>query len=170
MSWPITALESGERYATVQDLVAAEQLSRMPVKVIGATFSDGTPLKVVVRALTAKEQAACLRKARDTHGAVDEWTFAVEAVWRGMDEPRLTESQKAILWDMNGAIIHELADIIERLSNLPAYHVRQEVERLAHVAIPDAPQTDADHDPTPGTARVVSDDPGAPVESADRGT
>lgn len=149
-------LGEGERVPTIQEIALTRQLAELPMEVKGWAWPDGRPMKVKVRALTFAERRECNRLAMEaglkampkgfTPGQVlpfDDDVWALEAVVRGLVEPKLPRAAIAVLGDMNAAIIDQLADAITRLGKLPAAFVAAELERLAGRAVPPAPDAPA---------------------------
>jgi hypothetical protein len=140
------------RTPTLEDFATVPQLAEVPLVIPQLTFPDGSPFEIRVRALSARERAACERAAikaaaeRKDGSTFDEHVWAIERAFYALVSPRLTPAQKDQLWDWNPHVIDAIVGCSSRLEKLPARAVELEVERLAGVTVPDAPGTPApDH-------------------------
>ena len=144
MRLPITSLDPGESYATVQDWAVAEHLARMPVAIPGMRLPDGRPFKIVLSGLSLEHRRQAYVAATDKTGGVNDDLLQVEVALRGIVEPALSRSHIQLLKDTNAHVIEQIAETIIWLTEIPAHSVRQEVERLSKLTIPDDPQSDDD--------------------------
>lgn len=128
---------------TARDLTLMPQTLRRTVPIAHWLRPDGTQVEVTLRGRTFGERAACYRaglKAGAKHGTeFDEDTHAVEAIWYALETPRLSASEKAIIWDWHPAVIRAMLDVIEALETLTATefdlaYLALEAERQAGLA------------------------------------
>ena len=131
------------RYPTVEDLGTLPTRGEIAYDLATVTWPDGSPVHLKLRALDARAQAAVDReaaKAGAKHGIdYDHATAMVKTVFLAIAEPKLEEHHESILWGWNAWILSEIADQIAILGRLPARDLQSALERLAGVAIPDAP-------------------------------
>jgi hypothetical protein len=139
-----TPLAPGQSYATVADILACQDLPRMPITpgmrraADGAweplwARPDGTPLTILVRALSFAERREIMTAAGENNDA-----FALEACLRGIVEPAFSREQLGILEAKHPAALDQIAETIYALCDLPAGMVEREIRRLA--GLPDKPK------------------------------
>lgn len=147
---PITPLKGGERYATAAEIRDSLDLPEMPItpgveRADGGweplwRRSDGTPLTILIRALSFKERRLINSQAKE-----DDDKFALLTCLHGIKEPKLTEQQIEILEARHPSAIDAISDAIWALCRFPASMVEAEVRRLAE--LPSVPETPADNAP-----------------------
>jgi hypothetical protein len=150
-----TPLPPGGSYATVADIRDCTDLPEMPItpavrRVDGGdeplwTRPDGTPLTILIRALSFKERREVNQAAKDDNDA-----FLLETCRRGIKAPVFSRAQLEILESRHPAALDAIADTIWSLTQLPASMVAREVRRLAGLAEPAPVASDLAGEPDRG--------------------
>lgn len=138
----MSPLRDGESYATAEQIRDVPDLAEMPIEVPHWQHSDGTPFKILIRALSFEERREANRASRTPKGEDDDDQFALETCLRGIVQPRLTRAQLDIYKAKNPDAIDEICETIWWLSRLPARALAAEVRRLADLP----PDADADEE------------------------
>lgn len=130
------------RTPTAQDLALAPSCAELEIG-LPIAWPDGSPMRITLRALTARQRMAAnraaVKAALEWGGEFDDDVWAVKTAFYGIARPQLTEAQESILWDMNAWIRDQIVDAIDTLQRIPAAAVETELERLAGTAVPPAP-------------------------------
>lgn len=138
-----TPLAAGQSYASVAEIRDCQDLPCMPItpsirRADGATEPlwtrpDGTPLTILVRALSFEER----REVQQVAGDDNDDQAALEACLRGIKEPQFSREQLAeVLAKKHPAALDAIAETIYALCDLPAGMVEREVRRLAGLPAP----------------------------------
>lgn len=130
------------RIPTAQDLALAPSCAELEID-LPLAWPDGSPMRITLRALTARQRMAAnraaVKAAQEWGGEFDDDVWAVKTAFYGIARPQLTEAQESILWDMNAWVRDQIIDAIDTLQRLPARAVEAELERLAGTPVPPAP-------------------------------
>lgn len=131
-----TPLAPGARYATVADIRDCLDLPEMPIAPYFVcadgtteplwTRPDGSPLTILVRALTFGERREVNQAAKDNDDQ-----FVLETCLRGIKEPAFSREQLTVLEAKHPAAIDAISSTIWRLCDLPAGLLEREIRRLS---------------------------------------
>lgn len=136
-----TPLKAGEVYATAADIRDCADLPETPftpgVSYLDGSFEpywtrpDGTPMTVLIRALSLADRRAIEQAAP----AGDDMAWVLETCFYALKEPRLSRDQlKEMLATKNPAPLIQINDTAWELSDFPAQLVTREVRRVAGLA------------------------------------
>jgi hypothetical protein len=137
-----TRLDAGEDYASVDDILGANDLPESTIHVPQWT-SKGKPLAIRVRALSLAQREQIDRESTRRDGSIDT-VVQIEATLReGVLVPRFDINTSARLRHKNGAALEQIASYIWALSALDQDLIDAAVQALADAAPPPA-DTSAD--------------------------
>lgn len=131
-------LAPGEEYATVADLLAADDLPHESLTVWGWK-KNGAPLKVRVRGLTLEERERVLIGALDRlTGMYDLNRLVIGYLRHGMVVPALNDEQARQMAQKHAATVQSVADFVKTLTELNYGEIRAAAEQLAGVGAADS--------------------------------
>jgi len=131
-----TPLKAGEEYATVAHIRDCCDLPKLPVTPSVArtdgtqeplwTHTDGTPMKILVRALSFAERRKINQDAKE-----DNDQFALLTCLYGIEQPKFSKEQLEVIESKHPAAVDAIAETIHSLCQFPASLVERELRRLS---------------------------------------
>jgi hypothetical protein len=138
-------LAAGEDYASVADLLAADDLPHDTITVWGWKVGD-TPVKLRVHGLTLVQREAARAAARHTDGTHDAVELIAQFLHYGCAAPTLTLEQARQLTNKHAGSVEGIADYISAMTEV-------DYAQLAAIAM-ELARADAQSEPTPARARA----------------
>lgn len=123
-------LAAGEDYASVGDLLAADDLPQDTLTVWGWK-KNGGPMKIRVRGLSLTEREEVRGRAWLPNGMRDNVALFVGYLQRGIVVPQLNEEQARQLAEKHAATVQQIADYISYLTEMDYDAVTAIVNDLA---------------------------------------
>ena len=135
-----TRLESGEEYATVGAILAADDRSHATIRIL-----QWGNAALRVRALSLAQRDAVDRASLRADGSIDSVRQITETLRLGCVVPQFSAAQAEQLADLNGHILEQIARFILGLSVLDQDYIETVVQQLSGARPAAAPDT-AEHD------------------------
>jgi hypothetical protein len=133
-----TPLKQGEQYVTVAHIRDCDDLPKLPITPSVTrndgtqeplwTHTDGTPMKILVRALSFAERRKINQEAKD-----DNDQFALLTCLYGIEQPKFTKEQLEVIESKHPAAVDAIAETIHSLCQFPASMVERELRRLSEL-------------------------------------
>lgn len=132
------------RTPTVEDLLFIPTRAQVEVEVKGLFFRDGAPVQFILQAVSFEQEReanrAAIKEGQKLGIGFCEDTWALEMALAGIAQPKIDRLQMQVLLNANAQIITQVVDALEELRTRPPRQIEAQLEQLAGVTVPAAPE------------------------------